>query len=250
MYSIITGDSLVPMDSSLCHLLPWDTRFFGFNIARLLPCRVSEESLAEALEWCSLHQVHCLYFLADFDHRETLRLVEAAGFSLVDLRVTLARDLSTAADQAPPVAAIRPFEEDDLPALKAIARRSHRDSRFFFDGRFPEDRCEDLFETWIERSCSGWAQAVFVAEVDGAASGYCACHLDDRGVGSIGLIAIADSAQGRGLGTGLVGAALSFFTKQGATRAQVVTQARNVPAQRLYQKMGFLTDSIQLWYHK
>jgi ribosomal protein S18 acetylase RimI-like enzyme len=30
----------------------------------------------------------------------------------------------------------------------------------------------------------------------------------------------------------------------------VVTQGRNVAAQRLYQRAGFVTASTQLWYHR
>jgi ribosomal protein S18 acetylase RimI-like enzyme len=32
--------------------------------------------------------------------------------------------------------------------------------------------------------------------------------------------------------------------------ATVVTQGRNIASQRLYQKHGFVTQSIQLWYHR
>jgi len=238
------------MDSPLCQLLPWDTSFFGLNIARLRPCRLTRESLAAALDWCRSQQVRCLYFLADFDDRETLGLAESAGFGLVDMRLTFARDVPAAGGATGPDAGIRLFQDADAAPLKVIAGRSHRDSRFFFDGHFPEDRSVALFETWIERSCGGWAQAVLVAEADGVAAGYCTCHIDDRGLGSIGLIAIAEHAQGRGLGAGLVRASLSFFRQRGAARAKVVTQARNIPAQRLYQKMGFVTESAQLWYHK
>jgi len=30
----------------------------------------------------------------------------------------------------------------------------------------------------------------------------------------------------------------------------VVTQGRNLAAQRLYQRNGFVTASLQLWYHR
>jgi hypothetical protein len=30
----------------------------------------------------------------------------------------------------------------------------------------------------------------------------------------------------------------------------VVTQGRNSKAQRLYERCGFLTRSVQLWYHR
>ena len=31
---------------------------------------------------------------------------------------------------------------------------------------------------------------------------------------------------------------------------KVVTQGRNIAGQRLYQRCGFLTRSVELWYHK
>jgi ribosomal protein S18 acetylase RimI-like enzyme len=35
----------------------------------------------------------------------------------------------------------------------------------------------------------------------------------------------------------------------GVQRVSVVTQGRNVAAQKLYQSCGFTTCSVQLWYH-
>jgi ribosomal protein S18 acetylase RimI-like enzyme len=48
----------------------------------------------------------------------------------------------------------------------------------------------------------------------------------------------------------LTEAALAWFCAQGLQRAQVVTQGRNIAAQRLYQKCGFRTGEIALWYHR
>lgn len=235
-------------DNELCQFLPWDSSFFRVSIARLLPQRLSPLSLAEALQWCGDHQIQCLYFLADPKHPETIELAEAHGFHLVDIRVTLARQ--TEPSETAGSLGIRLYQEGDLDCLKAIARRNHSDSRFFFDGRFPPDRAEALFEVWIERSCRGWAQAVFVVEINGVASGYTTCHVDQDGLGSIGLVGLAPQAQGRGLGAQLVGKAVSYFRREGVSRITVVTQGRNVRAQRLYQKCGFTTDSVMLWYHK
>jgi GNAT superfamily N-acetyltransferase len=52
------------------------------------------------------------------------------------------------------------------------------------------------------------------------------------------------------VGTALVQGALDWFRAQGVVRAEVTTQARNVPAQRLYQQMGFFTRRMTLYYHK
>jgi dTDP-4-amino-4,6-dideoxy-D-galactose acyltransferase len=235
-------------DTEVCELLPWDSSFFGVKIGRVAPRRLSADTMAQVLEWRRSQQVRCLYLQADPDDGETIHLAEAAGFHLVDVRVTLERKVKAAGSAAATAGGIRLYRPEDLQRLKAIARASHADSRFFFDRHFPEERAGALFETWIERSCGGWAQAVFVAEVDGAA-GYTTCHLDANGTGSIGLVGLAPEAQGRGLGGQLIQAAIGFFERQAATRITVVTQGRNVRAQRLYQRCGFVTESLLLWYH-
>jgi hypothetical protein len=48
----------------------------------------------------------------------------------------------------------------------------------------------------------------------------------------------------------MVLAALDWFEMQGAKETTVVTQGRNVAAQRLYQQCGFITKTVQFWFHK
>ena len=235
------------MPDGVCTFLPWDSEFFGVRIARLTPSRLTPDSVSGAFEWCRANRIDCLYFLADSDHRETVQLAQSSAFQFVDIRATLVHHGAPQAHLRDP--AIRPFQPADLAPLQSIARASHHDSRFFFDGRFPEHRCEDLFETWITRSCQGWAQAVFVAECEGAAAGYCTCHVES-GSGSIGLVALAPHAQGHGLGRRLIRAALSWFSSQAIATVKVVTQGRNARGQRLYQECGFVTESVMLWFHK
>jgi hypothetical protein len=81
------------------------------------------------------------------------------------VRVELERALVPA--PAPVDPRVRPAESRDLPALRAIARTSHHDSRFYCDARFSRARCDALYETWIEKSCQGGAAAVLVADLDG-----------------------------------------------------------------------------------
>lgn len=244
--------------NSLCRYLEWDSDFWGRRMARADANCLDRKSVREMREWCEDEAIDCLYFLADADEEATVRLAEENGFRLADIRLTLERGLKgispAASEPGPP--RIRPCVPEDVPALRSIARLSHRDSRFYFDSNFPRALCNRLYEVWIEKSCRGYADGVLVAEHEGLAAGYVSCHLSKEATnssdglrGDIGLVGVGASAQGRGLGLSLVEGALGWFAAQGMERVSVVTQGRNVRAQRLYQKCGFKTQSVRLWYH-
>ncbi len=234
------------MRTEICEYLEWDSQFFGHRIARLTEDRLTRDRAIVALEWCQTNHIDCLYFLAASNHSCTVALAEFYHFHFVDVRLTFDRPLSPEAGDVPDV---RVFQPSDGPRLRAIAAVSHRDSRFYYDQELPHSRCDALYATWIERSFSGWADAVLVAAANDKPAGYVTCHLSPSGVGSIGLLGVDPECQGRGLGRQLVDASLQYFHRNGMKQVTVVTQGRNVASQRLYQQCGFRTLAVQLWYH-
>jgi dTDP-4-amino-4,6-dideoxy-D-galactose acyltransferase len=232
----------------LCQLLDWDSDFFGRRIARVIPGRLTAQTAEQAIAWSRAQGVECLYLLAESDDAETVRLAENRGFRLVDIRVTLECPMTGMPD-TPASAAVRPSELYDVPALRAIARTSYRDSRFYYDPQFSTAMVDAFYETWIENSCLGYADQVLVADVQGQVAGFITCHLEET-LGKIGLVGVSEFAQGQGVGRALVEAALHWFAGQGAALVTVVTQGRNIRAQRLYQRGGFVTRSVDLWYHR
>jgi dTDP-4-amino-4,6-dideoxy-D-galactose acyltransferase len=163
----------------------------------------------------------------------------------VDVRVEFERPT------APEHAAVRQHRDDDVDALGAIARESHTDTRFYADPGFPNDRCDDLYDVWIRRSCEGWAQVVLVPDEIGSPAAYITVHADDAlRRGSIGLVAVASHARGRSLGATLVRGAVAWSHARGLQSISVVTQGRNVAAQRVFQQCGFRTAAVGLWFHK
>jgi ribosomal protein S18 acetylase RimI-like enzyme len=233
-----------------CKFLPWDSEFFGFNIARVMAERlVSEKHVDQVFAWCQENEIDVAYFLAVCDDACTVALAGAHGFFLTDVRVTLRWDGKRKKETLS--IPVRQACCDDRPALEAIARGIYTDSRFYFDPGFPRDRCDDLYVTWIRLSCEDYADAVLVTEREGEIAGFVTCHLKEtEGVGEIGLIGVAESARGMGFGQGIVRTALDWFVDQGIETVDVVTQGRNIAAQRLYQRCGFMTHTVQLWYHK
>lgn len=234
-----------------CERLGWDSEFFSIEIGRVRTNRLSPAILEATDDWCAANAIDCLYFLAEANDAATIRYAEDFGFELVDIRVTLARRILAEEDAVvPPGPTVRQCRPTDLAPLRVVARNSYRDSRFYFDGRFPEAKCDSLYETWLEKSCSDPAGVVLVAEWEGNPAGFVTCDKVDASTGQIGLLGVSSSAQGLGLGKALMSAAVDWFRRQGFDRAQVVTQGRNVRAQQLYQRSGFFTQSVQLWYHR
>lgn len=236
---------------NMVQLLTWDSEFFGLRVASINGNKLSKEEDLEIQEWCRDNRIDCLCFLAESSDARTIRVAEESGFHFVDIRITL--DLTIAAMPSvwkPQSASIRLADVTDIPALRPIAACNHLGSRFYSDGRFPRERCDELYATWIEKSCTGFAEAVLVPVTDGEAVGYLSCHLRDTGIGQIGLVGIARPFRGKGLGQQLLDESLCWFAAAGVSQVAVVTQGSNISAQRLYQGSGFMTKSVQVWYHK
>jgi len=233
-----------------CLVLDWDSKFFGFPIARVTQPLLSREVASAVLEWCQERNIRCLYFLADASSAETAEAAQMGGFSLVDVRIELNWSIKAGTMSSAAESDVRAVQLADIEPLKEIARDAHTDSRFFFDSRFGKERAAELFASWIAIDCGGRADQVFVVDgSDARVAGYISC-CSKAGANQISLIGVANEFQGRGLGQALVRGGLSWFRSVGAETVSVVTQMRNVAAQRLYQAAGFRTASVKVWYHR
>jgi dTDP-4-amino-4,6-dideoxy-D-galactose acyltransferase len=199
-----------------------------------------------AANWCRAESVQCLYLLLEASDPETVRAAEAWGLALVDVRLTLERT-TVKSLSVPPAPTVRPHRDLDLPALKAIARQSHGGTRFYRDGRFSRDSCDALYEIWIERSTRQAGAMVLVG--GDPVSGYVTCERAASGAGQIGLFAVASAQRGRGLGADLLAGALGWFASNDIGRIEVVTQGLDPRPLRVYERAGFVTRSVELWYH-
>jgi len=238
----------------MCELLEWDTQFFGRRIADIKPLRLTERIMDYVLARCREWGIECLYYQSDCHHAPSVQLAEQHGFHFVDIRLTFERyvskQMAAEPSQRPAGVEIRESRPQDMPALKEIASDSYLDSRYYFDARFPRERCAAFYTEWIEKCANGLVDRVLVAERGSQPVGYVACRRVSPFVGSLDLVGVHSRDRQTGIGRALVEAALSWCAVEGMERVQVVTQGRNHPSQRLYQRCGFLTKHTRLWYHK
>lgn len=244
------------MTEPIATFLDWDSQFFGKRIARVNGNLLTPTAIATLREWCLEQQIECVYFLAESADALTVRTAEAAGFRLQDVRLTFMMQRPTAAPAAPPVVdavTLRVSRPSDIEALRDTARHAYIHSRFYNDPHFTEEQCAALYDTWLTRSIDPhdqYADITFVADLGQTPVGYVACHLNSQTqIGTIGLVGVAEHTRGQQVGQKLVLHALLWFWEQGMQQVQVTTQGRNIAGQRLYQRCGFLTHSLFLWYH-
>lgn len=128
-------------------VLPWDTDFFGFPIARIGDAGPGGSGLAAAVADCRSAGVRCAYLLCGIEETATLAEAVRRGFRPVDVRVTLRTKLEDLAPTPSDASGARDVCGDDLPELRSLARSSFRDSRFFVDGRFATTKAEGSAST-------------------------------------------------------------------------------------------------------
>lgn len=226
--------------------LPWDSSFWGLKVARVNRPDLTPEQARIVGAWCEKEAVDCCFFLAEASDNQSFQSATANGFRPVDTRFTLGlsipqrkRSESSGIEHT----VVEAFEPDDLTTLETIARSAHEDSRFFRDPGFPDEKARDMYIQWVHRGVNDPTRTLLVARVAGQPKGY--VILSDNN-NRIDLIAVAGSSRREGIGTALLQAA----SGAGEGELQVVTQAANLQALRLYDSFGFVPRRAETWFHR
>jgi dTDP-4-amino-4,6-dideoxy-D-galactose acyltransferase len=242
------------MPKAVCDFLEWDTKFFGFRIGRVRGALLSTELAKEIDVWAAENLIDCLYFLAAANDSQTVEVAEDFGYRLQDVRLEFEYLLSKPYNRASLVEGyqLRSAVPADVNKLKQLTSNAFNMTRFYNDPHFSPERRDLLYQTWVARSIEeDFADRVLIVTQENQVLAYISCELDrTNATGSIGLLGVAEAARGKQLGHQLVYSALDYFREEGMQRVSVVTQARNIAAQRLYQACGFRTAEVHLWYHK
>jgi ribosomal protein S18 acetylase RimI-like enzyme len=229
--------------------LDWDSAFFDVPIGTAEAETPADIDAIE--EWAERERIRCLYLLVAAHRLDATQAAERRGYFLTGVRVTCMRDAPQRRAPARDGSAvgIREARASDIPVLQQIAANAHQGTRFYADPHFARESCVRLYETWIRRSCEGWADHVLAAERHGRVVGYASLHLSE-GQGVIGLCGVASDARQMGVGRALVGEALEWFVQRAVACIRVATQAQNTAALRLYQDAGFSIAQADMWLHK
>ena len=230
--------------------LDWDSNFFSRRIARITTNCLAEEDAAKIMVWAGEEHIDCLYYLADGSKMSSARAAENHGFHLVDMRVTMIKDLKKPEKPFIPNWHIRRAVEDDLVTLKAMSRTVFHLSRFRADEHFDQAKADEMYEIWIENDLRMKGHDVWVIDVEGHLASFTSVTISEEGKATLGLAGTLDAWRGKGLSLELQRFINEELRNKDIEEVEVATQGRNIPAQNLFQRSGYYTRSIDLWYHK
>jgi len=142
---------------------------------------------------------------------------------------------------------VRAARPDDLSKIYEITYRA-------WDGytlhQMLEERHGVIGERKVEevrRFCERNPEGVLVAEEDGVVVGYATFGTDEE-VGYVLNNAVDPDHRGKGIGTALVRAVVERLKAEGARVLRVTTLASDIPARRVYEKLGFVELARSVHY--
>ena len=234
--------------------LDWESRNFGFPVARLNARDLSGGCLRTELDTARCANVELVVATTGSDASISQELLDEFAGTLTDRKATFARPLSSAGEAGGSIAShsesVVSYDQGGVsPELLQLAVSSGVYSRFAVDPRFPRAKFQQMYRIWIECSvrCE-LADVVLVAPSSGTLDGFITAALSGT-TGRIGLIAVAERhARPRtGKKTCRPGASSAASARRGDT--QVVTQLANSPACSLYRSCGYSLASVEHYYH-
>jgi len=232
--------------------LEWDSSFFGYNVAYLSCMHLTDNIFHKVSKYVKDEKIRLLEYLCNCHDRNSVLVAEKNGFSFADVRLTFEKKIANKEEYALNDFLFAKATSKDIPILqKKISEDFYKDSRHYFDGNFDVTRVNNFFQVWIEQAVLGkYDDECFCLYQKDDPIAYCTLKYNNSKSANIGLLGVDKKYYGKEFGKRLLKEINNFLIKRNISNLFVVTQGRNYSAQRLYQKSGFKTKTVQLWYHK
>ncbi|MGD1842049.1 MAG: GNAT family N-acetyltransferase [Thermonemataceae bacterium] len=222
----------------------WDSDFFGYKVGKAFLWKNS--SLPALLQSASA-AAYRLVYLYTTPQTQLQSPPPVTSLVRVARQIQYVYALQALADTPSSHPSIQLYTAKEAnQALIALSLSSGMYSRFKKDTNFPEGTFERLYTHWIEQAVR--TQTVFVYKQEEAIKGLLTLKLT-RDKAIIDLLAVHQTARNQGVATQLILKAFQETYRQGYAQIHVTTQAANVAACRLYEKVGFRVAKETAIYH-
>ncbi|NUN97097.1 MAG: GNAT family N-acetyltransferase [Candidatus Omnitrophica bacterium] len=240
------------------------SQFFGFSIFSIEPILTynlrtpdKEEALQRVGDVLEAKGARLVWARCDENEGDLNHCLVQVGGEYCGATVRLSRWLSASPrPEGSPNFRVRAVQDEDRPALRDLARANHTHSHFLRDPNLPRERKPDVFPAYLDR-CFGHKNRPFLVAEDssGKVVGFslllCPEGQEQRlgqTIGIVDFIAVDESAQGKGVGAGLLAESFDLMERQGYRLVELKTMLDNVKGIQFYQKYGFRMLSAELHF--
>ncbi len=235
----------------IINYLDWDSDFFGIGVASATVDPVDNE--CDVIAGIVSYEKKCdlVYIHTPKSYLFSEKILSDKKILLVDSKVVYEGnvDKQVALDMDNHISLY--LEKKVHPDLLALALQSGAYSRYKSDKNFNCNAYERLYTQWIENSVNGSiADAILVYKNEEKIEGMVTIRLDQqKGSGTIGLIAVDGSVHNKGIGSLLINAVKNYSVQHSIYHIEVATQLENKRACVFYEKCCLSVKSITNTYH-
>lgn len=226
---------------SYSEILPWDTEFFKFPVARINDdINIFNKEVFESL---SENNTRLAYYSSP--QKISIPQHTLYEIKLVDEKITYTKKIINHPSDAKISSYVRDYPEQKLIDL---AIESGFYSRFNNDKKIGSTNFINLYTQWIVKSVSrDIADDVLVYHEGNILAGFVTVgHKSNKA--TIGIIAVDKNYRGKGISKALMLTAENIYTDT-CESIQVITQRANVPACNLYESCGYHVENTEYFYH-
>lgn len=223
--------------------LEWETDFFSIPCAEYDCQEPFMDDECTSYEWV---QAKC-----KISDRKIIYDLEENGFHFEDLRLTYHKQIAQNPDMGMEEVQYR-FRlagDEDLPALKQLAQTSLPEySRFTTVVGL--EKTGEFYVKWTENALLGtFDDGCFILEKEREMIGFVTYKKTSEHAALVGLISIAERFRNSGSASVMMRMLENRLSDDRYSDLHVVTEGKNIPAQRFYIKNGFNITDIECWYY-
>jgi dTDP-4-amino-4,6-dideoxy-D-galactose acyltransferase len=236
-------------EQPLFRILDWDSRFFGFTVAKMIDPALPETQWDGLIAALRSAGITLLYWPILPDCEELKWRLNREGAQLVDCKVTYSLHIGDRARSfiSPHLTLYQDKEACDRLVDISIQCGSY--SRFKVDTRIPWHKCDELYRIWIQKAVKKeLADDVLVYKRGDELAGLAALKTNGK-KGNIILIGVDAAYRGNHAGSALAEASIGYFQNRCCEYVTAVTQAENKAACLFYERCGFTVVGTEHFYH-
>lgn len=225
--------------------LPWDSEFFGVEIARVQLDGIDQSALAELDDEARDRGIDCIYGdLVEPDVGHTAYLVQQSGHRLVEVGIRFRRP-DTPFTPRPTASVARYGTPDDIERLSDALDTLAPWSRFAVDPRFGPEAARRMHEAWVTRAAAEPGERMLaIAEDDTGITGI-STHVRNP-VPRVDLMGVTQ--QGSGASWALMNVLVEWAG--GGEIEAGPCAARNIAPCRFLEHCGFSMVDSRYHFHR